>query len=295
MFFYGILQKKAYLQQAQDALKSFSVKKSEDSNLNVQQNSGDGSGKSVGEWFNNNSQQISAGLSAAGAIGDHFLNKSYKGNQGAYVSGAFGKNTALNDVNNTNTAIASTNFNDAMQQYKGISGQLNSQKTSTLSGGQIGGMAGVGAAKGAAAGAAFGPYGMLIGGVVGGAAGLGKGVLANKKIKETNEAIADKQTTANNYLNYSFGDIRNRNANLRKASMYSNVVAYGGNLYAFGGKTKKKKYKAGDIIDIDSKTMKQMLDEGYTFEKTYDVNDVVDIDDKEVKRLKKLGYEFEEV
>ena len=105
---------------------------------------------------------IGTGLAIAGQVGDNFLNKSYKGNQGAYVSGAWALNNEMaKQVNNTNTTIASTDFNDAKSQFSNLNSQLGSQKTKTLSGGQIGGMAGVGAAKGASAGAAFGPWGCV--------------------------------------------------------------------------------------------------------------------------------------
>ena len=129
-----------------------------------------------------NSAAWSAGLSMAGAIGDGLLNNSYKGNQGAYVSGAFGKNQMYDDIANTRTTISATNFNDAYQQQRGITNQLNAQKTKELSGGQIGGMAATGAAKGAAAGDAFGPYGAIIGGAIGGIAGGAQGLLANSPI-----------------------------------------------------------------------------------------------------------------
>lgn len=232
----------------------------------------------------------SAGLSTAGAVGDMLLNSSYKGNQGAYVSGAFGKNQMYDDIANTNTTIAATDFNDAYQQQRGITNQLNAQKTKELSGGQIAGMAGTGAAKGAAAGASFGPWGALIGGVVGGAAGLGKGLLANNQIKDSNLMADQKQQEANNYLQNAMSGIRQRNALRNKQSAY-NMYAYNN---AYGGQLNKK-HKVGDVIDIDSETMKQMLDEGYTFEKSYDVDDVIDIDDNELKKLKKLGYEYEVV
>ena len=231
---------------------------------------------------------LGIGLSTAAAVGDNLLNNSYKGNQGAYVSGAFGKNQMYDDIYNTNTTIAATNFNDAYQQQRGITNQLNAQKTQELSGGQIAGMVGTGAAKGASAGAAFGPWGMLIGGVVGGAAGGAKGMLANNKIKDSNLLIGQKQQEANNYMQNAMSGIRQRNSNLQKQSAY-NMYAYNN---AYGGQLNKK-HKVGDVIDIDSKTMKQMLDEGYTFEKSYDVDDVIDIDDNELKKLKKLGYEYE--
>lgn len=189
---------------------------------------------------------VGAGAAIAGIaadIGDARMNANYKNNQGAYVSGAFGKNQMLSDAYNTNTAIASTNYNDAMSQYKNINKNIDSQMTTKLSNKQRWGLVGVGAGKGAATGAAIGslagPIGTVVGTaagtVIGAAAGAFKGHNANKQIAETNEALRDKKTTANNYLNYSFGDIKNRNANLRRRSMFGNVEAYGGNLYANGG------------------------------------------------------------
>jgi len=194
----------------------------------------------------NAAKGVAAGAALAGIaadIGDARMNANYKNNQGAYVSGAFGKNQMLADAYNTNTAIASTNYNDAMSQYKNINKNIDSQMTTKLSNKQRWGLVGVGAGKGAATGAAVGsiagPMGTIVGtaagAVVGAAAGAFKGHNANKQIAETNEALRNKKITANNFLNYSFGDIRNRDANLRIRSMFGNVEAYGGNLYANGG------------------------------------------------------------
>lgn len=197
--------------------------------------------------------KAAAGVGAAAAvsgmaadIGDAYMNKNYKDNQGAYVGTAFGKNQFIDDINNINTTVYSTNFNDAMQQYKGINKQLDAQKTTRLSNKQRWGMVGVGAGKGAATGATVGslagPIGTIVGAaagtVIGGAAGALKGHFANKKIGESNDAITQKKTTANNYLNYTFNDIRKDNALRNKQSaynMYAYNNAYGGNLYANGG------------------------------------------------------------
>ena len=196
---------------------------------------------------------VAKGFNIAGAaagiaaeVGDNYLNKSYKDNQGAYVGSAFGKNQYIDDVYNTNTAISSTNFNDAQQQLQGLNKQLNSQKTTNLSNSQRWGLVGVGAGKGAATGATIGslvgPIGTIVGTaagtVIGATAGALKGHFAKNKIRETNEAVQQKKIEANNYMQKAMSDIRQQNVlrnkqNIYNMSAYNN--AYGGNLYANGG------------------------------------------------------------
>lgn len=234
---------------------------------------------------------LGMGLAVAGQVGDSLLNNSYKGNQGAYVSGAFGKNQMLDNVNNIRTAINSTDFNDVMQQYKGINNQLNSQRTKRLSNGQIGGMAGVGAAKGAAAGTAFGPWGTVIGGAVGGIVGLGKGIMTNNHISEVNQRLDDKATEINNYMNNAMFNIRLRNSRNKGKSAF-NTFDYGGALqdpyginYFGEGNSHENNRFGGVPVSIAEDGKPNLVEEGEVIYDDYVYSDRINISDSTRKQL----------
>ena len=229
-------------------------------------------------FFKKNAGTISAVASIGSGIIDDQLNKSYNGNQGAFVSGAFSLGNPMYDsANNINTAIASTNYNDLNSQYQNKLKQINQYKTDELSAGQIGGMATSGAMKGAAMGTQILPgWGTAIGAVVGAGAGLGKGLLTNNKIGDTNIVSQQKGLEANNYMNRGMMDIKSQQGKKAKQDVYNNAFYHtasnGGYLYAPGGELENERFNKASIKvgDYNSEGYEQKFgDVGYMYLQNY--------------------------